>query len=179
MALKPVPTSGRFKVTSPIVITMNLEFNSACRKTKHSLFHWNTLMLQGLLILIWMCYKRRGLTIIGSLWRLQYINLYAIRSPWFIYEFLYNAHTYFIIIFIKGFRFWRQQIHRKSSTRKKWKYEWGATEKPAAQTERNQETEIKMKDAKKYTAIYCMTCRTSCRISDKIWSMNDVLQSHK
>ena len=27
MTLKPVPTSGRFKVTSSVVITMNLEFN--------------------------------------------------------------------------------------------------------------------------------------------------------
>ena len=62
---------------------------------------------------------------------LQYIKLCAIRSPWFICEFLYNAHTYFVIIFITGFCIW-QQIHRKSSTRKKWKYEWGATGKPAA-----------------------------------------------
>ena len=36
--------------------------------------------------------------------RLQYIKLSAIRSPWFIYEFLCNAHTYFFIIFITGFR---------------------------------------------------------------------------
>ena len=28
MTLKPVPTSGRFKVTSSIVITMDLEFNN-------------------------------------------------------------------------------------------------------------------------------------------------------
>ena len=28
-------------------------------------FHWNTLMLRGLLILIWMCYMKRGLAIIG------------------------------------------------------------------------------------------------------------------
>ena len=39
MTLKPVPTSGRSKVTSSIVITMNLEFNSMCRRKKHSLFH--------------------------------------------------------------------------------------------------------------------------------------------
>ena len=31
-------------------------------------------------------------------------NYVTIRSPWFIYEFLYNAHTFFIIIFITGFR---------------------------------------------------------------------------
>ena len=32
-------------VTSSIVITMNHEFNSMSRRKKHSLFHWNTLML--------------------------------------------------------------------------------------------------------------------------------------
>ena len=36
-------TSGRFEVTSSIVITLNLEFNFICRKKEHSLFHWNTL----------------------------------------------------------------------------------------------------------------------------------------
>ena len=60
---------------------------------------------------------------------LQFFTLCAIRSPWFIDEFLYNAHTDFLIIFITGFCIWYKQIHRKSSTRKKWKYEWGATEK--------------------------------------------------
>ena len=39
MTVKPVPTSGRSKVTSSIVITMNLEFNSTCRRKKHSPFH--------------------------------------------------------------------------------------------------------------------------------------------
>ena len=38
MTLKPVPTSGRSKVTSSIVITMNLGFNSTRRRKKHSLF---------------------------------------------------------------------------------------------------------------------------------------------
>ena len=52
---------GRFKVTSSIVITKNFEFNSTCRMKKHSLFHWNTLMLQGLHFLIRMCYTRKGL----------------------------------------------------------------------------------------------------------------------
>ena len=35
--IKPVPTSGLFKVTSSIVITMNLEFNSMCRRKE---IHW-------------------------------------------------------------------------------------------------------------------------------------------
>ena len=51
MTLKPGKTSGRSKVTSSIVITLNLEFNSVCRKKKHSQFHWNTLMWPGLLVL--------------------------------------------------------------------------------------------------------------------------------
>ena len=55
---------------------------------------------------------------------LQFFKLCAIRSLWFIDEFLYNAYTYI--------RIWRKQIQRKSSTRKKWKYEWGATEKHGA-----------------------------------------------
>ena len=38
-------------------------------------------------------------------------------------------------------------------------------------------TKIKMKDAKKHKAIYCMTCRTGCRISEKIWSMKVALQN--
>ena len=37
MTLKPEKTSDLFKVTSSIIITMNLEFNSSCRKKKHSL----------------------------------------------------------------------------------------------------------------------------------------------
>ena len=40
-------------------------------------------------------------------------------------------------------------------------------------------TKIKMKDAKKYKAIYCMTCQTGCRTSKKKWSMKVVLQSHR
>ena len=39
-------------------------------------------------------------------------------------------------------------------------------------------TKRKMKDATKYKAIYCMTCRTGCRISETIWSMKVVFQSH-
>ena len=33
------PIFGRYKVTSSVVITMNLGFNSSCRRKKHSLFH--------------------------------------------------------------------------------------------------------------------------------------------
>ena len=39
-------------------------------------------------------------------------------------------------------------------------------------------TQIKMKDSKKYRAIYCMTCRTGYMSSEKIWLMKVVLWSH-
>ena len=40
MTLKSVPTSGRSKVTSCIVITMNPEFNPTCRRKEHSQTQW-------------------------------------------------------------------------------------------------------------------------------------------
>ena len=39
MMLKPETTSGQRKETSFIVITLNLEFRSTCRKKNHSQFH--------------------------------------------------------------------------------------------------------------------------------------------
>ena len=51
--------------------------------------------------------------------------------------FLNYTFTDFSIIFIEGFRIWCQQIHRKSSTGKKWKYEWRASERPATGFHRN------------------------------------------
>ena len=68
MTPKPVPTSGRFKVTSSLAITTNLESNSMCRQ-KHFLFHWNRyiLMWLDLRTLIWTSCKRSALTIIGIL----------------------------------------------------------------------------------------------------------------
>ena len=65
--------------------------------------------------------QKPHLTQIGKRIEWQYIKLCAIRSPWFIDEFLCNTHTCFFNIFTTGFCDW----HRKSSTRKKWKYEWG------------------------------------------------------
>ena len=38
MTLKAVPVSGRSQVTSSIVVTTNLGFNSKCRRRKHALF---------------------------------------------------------------------------------------------------------------------------------------------
>ena len=58
---------------------------------------------------------------------LQYIQLCKMCGSWFISELFLNfTFTYFIIIIIiiiSGSRVWCQQIHRKSSTRKKWKNE--------------------------------------------------------
>ena len=45
---KPAMTLGLWKGISFIVITSNLEFNSACRKSKHSQSRWNLLMWPGL-----------------------------------------------------------------------------------------------------------------------------------
>ena len=75
---------------------------------------------------------------------LQYIQLCTICGFWFITEFFFNyTFTYFSIIFITGFRIWCQQIHRNSSTNKKWKYEWRATERPAAWNHRNRKQKEK------------------------------------
>ena len=51
------------------------------------------------------------------------------------------------------------------------------TRKPS-RNEQTPNTKIKMKDTKEYKAICCMTCRTGCRNSEKIWSMNVVRQCH-
>ena len=55
--------------------------------------------------------------------QLQYSEVRTIRGLWFINEFLCNTHIYIFSIFITGFCIWRQTIHRKHSTWKKWKYE--------------------------------------------------------
>ena len=39
-------------------------------------------------------------------------------------------------------------------------------------------TQIRIKDAKTYRAIFCMTFRTGCRNPEKIWSVKIVLESH-
>ena len=57
-------------------------------------------------------------------------KLCAIRSPWFIEEFLYNTHTYFFNIFITGFCIWRKQIQRKIQYSKEvevWVRSYGET----------------------------------------------------
>ena len=106
---------------------------------------------------------------------LQYVKQCTICGSWFIDAFLYNALTYFIIIFITGFCFWHKQIHQKSSTRKKWKYEWWATGKTRCIKKQKPKTKIKMKDAKKYKEIYRMKCLIGYRNSARIWSMKVIL----
>ena len=90
---------------------------------------------------VYMPLDQRSKTTSHQQWQenwLQHIQLCTICGSWCIYEcLLYNAHTYFCIIFITGFRLWCQPIHRKSSTRKKWKYEWRASGRPAAWIHRN------------------------------------------
>ena len=71
---------------------------------------------------------------------LHYVTLCTMCGSWFVREFFLNytfTFTYFSIIFIIGFHIWCQQTHRKSSTRKKWKYEWRASGRPAAWIHRN------------------------------------------
>ena len=55
--------------------------------------------------------------------QLHCVELCTMRCPWFLDEFLYISHFCFFNIFITRFCNWRQQIHRKSRNRKKWKYE--------------------------------------------------------
>ena len=97
--------------------------------------------------------------------QLQYIELRTIRCPWFVNEFLHVIFTNFFNIFIAGFCDW----HGKSSSRKKCENE--CRELRGNRSRGSAATKIKMKDAKEYKAICCMTCRTGCRISEKIWSM--------
>ena len=51
-------------------------------------------------------------------------------------------------------------------------------ENPVPEEEGVRVTKSRMKDAKEYKAIHCMTCPTCCRSSEKIWSMKVVFQSH-
>ena len=65
MTPKPVPIFGRFTMTLSIVITMNFEFNYLPKEETFFFplkIHW---FLQGLHLLISMCYKERRLTNIG------------------------------------------------------------------------------------------------------------------
>ena len=77
MTLKRGKTTGRSKVTSFIVIMLNLDFKTTCGKNTHFQFHWIAFMWPGLLTKIWMCCKKPVLTIIGtSMW----IEVYQIHG---------------------------------------------------------------------------------------------------
>ena len=107
---------------------------------------------------------------------MQYIKVCTIRSPWFIDEFLGYAHTLFIIIFITGFCILTSTNTPKIQYPKEVRVmSYGRTRSINRQKPK---TKIKMKDAKKYKAISCMTCGIGCRSSERIWSMNAVLYSH-
>ena len=107
---------------------------------------------------------------------LQYFKLCAIRSPM---VFLRVPHTYFIIIFITGFCIWMTSTNTPKIQNQK---DCGSTSEELRGNPLHKPTEtentIKMKDTKKYKAIYCMTCQIGCRSSERIWSMNVILQSH-
>ena len=98
---------------------------------------------------------------------LQDIKLCATRSPWFVDEFLNDAHTYF---FITGFRIWRQQIHRKSVPERS-----GSTSEELRRNPLHKPTETekqqKIRNAKKYRAKKHMNSRIGYRNSERIWSM--------
>ena len=85
----------------------------------------------------------------------------------------YYLPSYFVIIFITGFCIWCQQIFRNFSTRKKWKYEWRASERPAAWIHKPK-TKFKW-GAKKYRSIFRMNCMIGYRNSERSWLMK-VLQ---
>ena len=76
-----------------------------------------------------------------------------------------NIHAYFFIIFIEGLCIWREQTRKipqlkevEVRVRSYGETRWTDLQKP--------KTKIKMKDAKKHRAIYCMTCRIVCRRSE-------------
>ena len=60
-------TSGQSTVTSLIVITLNLDFISTCRKKSYSQFHWSILTWPEQLTQIWMCCKEHLSTTLGML----------------------------------------------------------------------------------------------------------------
>ena len=59
--------SGLYSEISSTVITLNREFNFVRQQNKHSLFHWNTLMLQGQQKQIWTLHQKYELMIVGTL----------------------------------------------------------------------------------------------------------------
>ena len=57
--------AGFWSIQGDFIYRHHNEPPSPYRRKKHSVFHWNTLMLLGLLLLIWTCCKRNELTISG------------------------------------------------------------------------------------------------------------------
>ena len=68
--------TDQWKETSLIVITSNLEFDSSCRKKKHSQYHWNTSTWPNLRtqILMW-CRKSVLMTVRTSTWTTKFTLL--------------------------------------------------------------------------------------------------------
>ena len=63
---------------------------------------------------------------------LQCIKLCAIRGPWFICEFFFDAHTYFNHHLHHRIPLMTLAVTPKIQYQKKWEYEWGATGKHEA-----------------------------------------------
>ena len=105
------------------------------------------------------------------------IKVCTIRSPWFINEFLYGRphlllhHLHHRIPYLTSTDTPKIQYQKEVEVRVRSDGETRCI-KP-----QKPKTKIKMKDAKKYKSIYCMTCRIGCRSSKRIWSMKVILQS--
>ena len=88
-----------------------------------------------------------------------------------------QLHLHFSIIFITGFRIWYQQIHRKSSTRKKWKYEWRASGKPACINQQKSKNK-KWRTRRSTKRSFAWLAGLAAGFQREWWSMKVVLQSH-
>ena len=100
----------------------------------------------------------------------------CIRSSWFIYEFLYNAHTHFLIIFIiTGFCILTKADTPKIQYPKEVEERVRSCGETCSINRKNSKTKIKMKEAKKYKAICRMNCLIGYRNSERIWLLK-VLQ---
>ena len=65
--MKPETNFGRWKGTTFIVITSNLEFSSTCRRKNHSQDHCDTLTWSGQHARPWTCCKKTEKIILGTL----------------------------------------------------------------------------------------------------------------
>ena len=103
---------------------------------------------------------------------LQYIKQCAILSPWFINEVLHVIYTNFFIQHVHRKILW---LARKIQQQKEVQERVRSHGETRCPNQQNPKTQLKMKETRKYRVIYCMTCGTGCRSSERIWLMNVVL----